>query len=135
MSGPAGLVVDRGNAYGGTVHHVHDGDTPYCLVHDTLAGFPLLLGCRLRGINAPELTDPGGPEVRDALWALIPPGTAVTVSDVTVGDRAGRIVCRVASVNAPDLSAWLLERGFAVRYSGVGPRPPVPWPPVPPASA
>ena len=134
MAEPLGLVIDRANAYGGTIHHWHDGDTAAVLVWDALLQARVLLDCRLRGINAPELTAAGGVEVRDAVWAAVPPDTAVTIRDVGPYPRPGHVTCTVSTPSIPDLSVWLLERGFAVRYSGVGPRPEVPWPPVPPAA-
>lgn len=134
MTGPATLAADRSNVYGGTVHHPHDADTIYCLLWDPLIQTFALTGVRLRGLQGPELRDPGGREVAAAVAGLASPGRPVEVTDVGPYPRPGHITGRL-TVAGVDIGGWLLERGYAVPWDGRGPKPVVPWPPVIPANA
>lgn len=132
--GRAGLAADRPNIYEGTVHHVHDGDTPFGLIWDPLMQVYVLLGCRVKGVQAPELTDPGGPEVRDALASLAPVGADMRVGNLGGYPRAGHVTVSVlVKVHQVwvDVGSWLLDLGYAVPWDGTGKRPTVPWPPAP----
>lgn len=127
---PPTLVADRGNSYGGTVHHVHDADTVVCSLWDSLVQVYVLVAVRLRGVQGPELADPGGQQVRAALAERLPVGATVMVGDVGPYPRPGHITATVGQ-GGVDMTGWLLERGYAVAWDGRGPKPAVPWPPVP----
>ena len=62
--------------YEATVIDNHDGDT---VTVDIDLGHRIRTtdAIRVRGINAPELSQPGGKEARDFLSALIPAGTRI----------------------------------------------------------
>lgn len=124
----AGLVADRGNVYAGTIHHIHDGDTALTLLWDPLLQVYVLVAVRLRGVQAPELSDPGGPEVRAAFADLAPAGTAVAVSDVGPYPRPGHVTGALR-IGGADVAGWLLEQRYAVPWNGRGAKPSVPWPP------
>ena len=123
-----GLVADRGNTYAGTVHHPWDGDTTYCLLWTPPIQTYVLVGVRVRGVQAPELHEDGGPEVAAAVAALGPVGAQVLVGQVGPYTRPGHVTGSVA-VGGVDVAGWLLERGYAVAWDGTGKRPVVPWPP------
>lgn len=120
-----------------TVVRVIDGDT---FLADVDLGFyvTVRMSCRLAGINAPEHNEPGGGEARTALATVLAKG-AVTVGSVRVDKYAGRfdaIVTVTEPLGRPDrqmwhVNQWLVEQGYAVPWSGVGPKPTVPWPPTP----
>jgi endonuclease YncB( thermonuclease family) len=132
---PLTLVADRLNLYAGTVHHVHDGDTVYCLLWSPLEQHYVLTGCRIRGVQAPELgKDPGAEEVRDFLKARLPVGEQVVVHDVGAYPRAAHITCSLTAADGTDITTWLLERGYAVAWNGQGKKPAVPWPPSTPGA-
>lgn len=127
-----------------TVITVTDGDTFTCAVD---LGFYITcrMACRLTGINAPEHNEPGGPEARTALAAILGRGP-VTVQSVKADKYAGRFDAHVV-VTEParhgpgatvwDVAAWMVGNGHAVWWDGTGPKPPVPWPPpeAPPPAA
>jgi endonuclease YncB( thermonuclease family) len=127
---PRTLAIDRKNLYSGTVHHVWDGDTVYLLLWSPPEQHYVLVGCRVRGTQAPELgKDPGAEQVRDFLAARLPVGEHVVVGDVGPYPRAGHITCSLSMADGTDLAGWLIERGYAVAWDGRGPKPVVPWPP------
>lgn len=128
MTGPVALVADRGNVYGGIVRQVHDGDTVLALFWNPLIQVYVQVAVRVRGVQAPELTDPGGPQVKTALSELIGPGESVQVTDVGPYPRPGHITGRLTAAGV-DIGGWLLARGYAVPWGGRGPKPIVPWPP------
>lgn len=111
-------------------HAYHDGDT--VLVEVDL-GFYMQarLSCRFAGINANELTEPGGPEAAAAVADLLAQGP-VTVQSTSVDKFAGRFdgIVVVAAADGPVVvNDWLVAHGLAVRWNGRGPKPKVPWPP------
>jgi endonuclease YncB( thermonuclease family) len=123
------VSVGASNAYAGTCYAVHDGDTIHVSVLDPLLSVPVILAVRIAGINAPELSEPGGIEVRDALRNLLTLGTVVTLTGVHADKYAGRVDARVVTAAGLDVAGWLLERGYAIAWNGVGTKPLVPWPP------
>lgn len=129
---PLTLAADRLNLYSGAVHHIHDADTVYCLAWSPIEQHYVLVGCRIRGVQGPELRDPGGPEVRDLLIARLPVGEHVVIHDVGPYPRAGHVTCSVTMADGTDVASWLLERRYAVAWDGRGAKPTVPWPPVQP---
>lgn len=112
---------------------VHDGDTLTALVN--LEAKPLLgvalwaeLPLRLAGCNARELALPGGPEARDHLAALLPVGTAVTVTVTGVDKFGGRMDARITLSDGTDLVTVLVADGWVALWNGTGPKPVPPWP-------
>lgn len=131
----AGLVVHAAavgslNSYAGTCTAVHDGDTVHVTVLDPLLSTPVILAVRVFGINAAELDEPGGPEGRDALTALLTPGRLVTLSLVRSDKYSGRVVASITTTNPVlNVAEWMVSQQLAVRWDGNGPKPTVPWPP------
>lgn len=88
--------------------------------------------CRLAGLVAPDHTQPGGAEALTALATILGRGP-VTIRSVRIdGNRCDAD----AYVVDPDggqlwVNGWLVAHGYAVLWDGTGPRPTVPWPPVP----
>ena len=74
---------------------------------------------RLRGINARELSQPGGKEARDHLTARLPVGTVVSVSAVEEDKYGGRFDAAV-EVDGHDLAAELVEQQWAAYWDGTG---------------
>jgi endonuclease YncB( thermonuclease family) len=126
------VAVGADNAYAGSVAEggVHDGDTVHVAVVDVLLSVPVVLAVRVAGINAPELSESGGFEARETLAELLPAGTVVTLRHVHPDKYAGRVVGQVVTALGVDVAPWMIGEGLAVPWSGVGPKPPVPWPPV-----
>jgi endonuclease YncB( thermonuclease family) len=123
------LAVGARNAYAGTSYGTtHDGDTCHISVVDPLLAVPVILPIRLLGINAPELSEPGGKEARLALSQLLPLGTVVTLTEVSP-DKYGRVIARITTASWVDAGDWMVAQGFAVAWDGTGKRPVVPWPP------
>ena len=89
--------------------HVWDGDT-------ILRGPDRI---RISGIDAPELSDPGGVESRDYLRAIVA-GYALACDDLG-RDRYGRRVGRCYLPGGEDIACLMIRAGHAVelpRYSG-----------------
>lgn len=78
---------------------------------------------RLRGIDAPEMEAACAQErrqaeaARDALRGLLD-GGRVAIFNIGPDKYAGRVVADVASARVANISAALLEGGFARRYDG-----------------
>lgn len=125
---PRTLAVDKANRYGGTVHHHHDGDTVYVTTWDPIIQTYVIVGVRVRGVQAPELSQAGGREVAAAVAAQWPPGTAAVWTDAGPYPRPGHVAATLALAGT-DVATWLLDRGYAVPDTGAGTRPVVPWPP------
>lgn len=123
------VAVGADNAYAGTAYAVHDGDTVHVSVVDPLLSTPVILAVRVAGINAAELSEPGGPEARDAVDGLLPLGAVVTLRHVRPDKYAGRVVAQVVTGLGVDVGPWLIAQGLAVAWNGAGPKPSVPWPP------
>jgi endonuclease YncB( thermonuclease family) len=126
-----GLTADKANRYSGAVHHPWDGDTCYCELWCPPIQMYVIVGVRIRGINAPELHAPGGQQVADYVAQILPKGAAVAVSEVGPYPRPGHVTGSITTADHVDMATRLLGLGYAVPYDGVGPRPPVPWPPAP----
>jgi len=116
--------------YRATVVKVTDGDS---LKLNVDLGFDTwhVGAFRLLGIAARELDQPGGPEARDHLAELLPPGAAVTIQSVKVDKYGGRYDCKVTLKDGTDLGAGLVATGWAAAWSGRGPQPAPVWPVVP----
>lgn len=129
---PRTLAADHLNHYSATVHHIHDADTLYCLVWDPIMTMYALVGVRVRWVQCPELSEPGGVDTRAALVERAPVNSTVLLGEVGPYSRPGHIVASVTLQDGTDLATWLLDRGYAVRWDGRGARPVVPWPPATP---
>lgn len=53
----------------------------------------------------------------------------VTLRHLHPDKFAGRVDAQIITGAGVDVGPWLIARGFAVAWSGVGPKPSVPWPP------
>lgn len=93
----------------GRVTSVPDGDTLW-VVPDA-GGKPQKL--RLLGIDAPEICQPGGPEARDALQALV--GRQKVEVEVQRNDDYGRGLARLR-VGGSDVGATLVRQGKVWSY-------------------
>jgi len=93
----------------------YDGDTP--VVHRGSKPGEVIHGehVRVEGINAPELSQPGGKEARDYATSICPPGTLVTLT-ASRKDKYGRFLARVILPDGSDFSARMIESGHAVAY-------------------
>lgn len=124
---------------------IHDGDTVTvdidtgCYVHRKPADLGLHLWVaanhlhvhqplRLAGLNAIELDQPGGPDARDHLAALMPVGSQVTVTTWLDGtDKYGRILGAL-NYAGTDINQRMVDDGYAAAWNGRGPKPTPPWP-------
>ena len=114
-----------GRRFHAVVERCHDGDT--CRV--SLPGLPdvfATMGVRLRGIDAAELRGAQCPlekclavDARDALIKMVV-GRNATLDDCAP-DKYFRLLCDV-SVDGADVGSQLLRGGYAVRYTGRGPK-------------
>jgi len=101
---------------------VIDGDTLEAQVH-VWPGMTITTRVRLRGIDAPELRARCGREqlaaqaARDALAKLVADGR-LFVSQIGPDKYGGRVVAAVATAQAGDVSAALLQAGLVRRYGG-----------------
>lgn len=113
-----GLVVENPDYPGGW----HDGDT--CLV-DCDLGFGFFLNalnwdrkkiwsCRVYGINAIELKDPGGPEAAAYARSLCPAGTRVRVTSMSWDKYGGRFDGTITLPDGRDFGALMIASGYAV---------------------
>lgn len=109
------------------VDYVHDGDTVMGRLdlgfHVTMAA-----ACRLAGINAIELAQPGGTEARDYLASLIPAGARLSVSSVKADKYEGRFDGLLWLPSGATASQQMIDTGYAVAWNGQGKKPVPPWP-------
>jgi len=104
------------------VLRVIDGDTFEARVH-VWPGLDITTKVRLRGIDAPELRARCPAErtkaeaARDALVAILAEG-AVGVSGVTLDKYGGRVVADAKTRSIANVSAELLDHGYARAYRG-----------------
>lgn len=104
------------------VMRVLDGDTFEARVR-IWPGMEVTTRVRLRGIDAPEMHARCDGErtkavaARDALTKIMNEG-AVGISRIGQDKYGGRVDADVSTARTPDVSAALLERGVARRYSG-----------------
>lgn len=100
--------------FAAVVTRVTDGDTI------RVATAAALYTIRLRGIDAPELAQPYGPDARDAAAALTIGKPIIIIPKET--DRYGRIVATVQLPDASTLNDRLLDAGLAWWYRHYEPR-------------
>jgi endonuclease YncB( thermonuclease family) len=113
--------------YAALVAHVHDGDT---VDLDADLGFDTrhFGSFRLLGCNARELAQPGGPEARDHLAALLPPGVKVIAQSVKPDKFGGRYDAAITLPDGTDLVTQLIADQWAAAWDGTGTKPVPPWP-------
>lgn len=87
---------------------------------------------RLLGCNAREKEMPGGPEARDHLAALLPPGTRIVLVTTDDDKFAPRWDCGVIYADplgqSRDLVVDLVADNWAAPWNGRGTKPVPPWP-------
>jgi endonuclease YncB( thermonuclease family) len=116
------IALDSPLAYPAEVLRVIDGDTFEARVH-VWPGLDVTTKIRLRNIDAPELHARCADELakaqaaRMALETMLAAG-AVTVSRVGIDKYGGRVDALVTARDTPDVSAALLNGGFARSYDG-----------------
>lgn len=110
-----------------TVVRVVDGDSVE-LAADL--GWRLTIGvsARLYGVNAQEHNLPGGKEATAHLAGLIPPGTQVMLTSVSIDKYGGRTDARLVRADGVDVAARMVTDGYAAVWDGKGPKPVPPWP-------
>jgi endonuclease YncB( thermonuclease family) len=115
-------VVARSDAYPADVIRVIDGDTFEARVR-VWPGLDVETKVRLRNIDAPELHAHCADELakaqaaRTALQTMLSAG-GVTISRVGIDKYGGRVDATVATRETADVSAALLNGGFARSYGG-----------------
>jgi endonuclease YncB( thermonuclease family) len=120
-SAPADMPAGR-MAHPAEVLRVLDGDTFEARVQ-LWPGLEITTRVRLRGIDAPELKARCGEErdkaeaARDALRALLDQGD-VGISHVGLDKYGGRVLAKASTRTTPDVSAALLDAGWARGYAG-----------------
>jgi endonuclease YncB( thermonuclease family) len=102
---------------------VIDGDTFEARVR-VWPGIEITTKIRLRGIDAPEFTNPRcqeerrkGLAARDALQAVLGEGD-VRVSAIALDKYGGRVLANVSTRATPDVATALLDAGHVRSYAG-----------------
>lgn len=128
----SGQPVPAPYVYNAEVVSVHDGDTIDAIVD---FGFFMYLGnsehpipVRILGINARELSEPGGKEARDNLVKMLPVGTKIVLKSAKPDKYAPRWDATISTKEISDLPQWLIDNQWAASYSGSGPKNIPPWP-------
>lgn len=114
--------------YTAVILSVHDGDTVRA---DVDLGFDTWLrgqSFRLLGCNARELAEPGGPEARDNLAAILAHQPGITLTSVKPDKFGGRWDCVITLDDGTDLVSLLIATGWAAPWNGRGMKPLPPWP-------
>lgn len=118
--------------YNATVVANHDADTVTVdIVAGPLADATLRVPIRVLGINARELSQPGGKEARDYVTSILPTGTKVVLTTASADKYAPRVDAAISfeyQGAVVDLGALLVSEQWAAAYSGSGPMPVPPWP-------
>lgn len=113
--------------YRATVLSVHDGDSLKLAVD---VGFNVTYNvtCRLNGINARELAEPGGQEAAEHLAALCPFSSTVLFRSLGADKYGGRWLGVLTLLDGRDVATTMIRDGYAAPWDGRGPRPLPPWP-------
>lgn len=109
------------HVYDAKVLSVHDGDTGTFQI-DLGLRVSVTTPVRLNGINAPELSEPGGKPSRDHLIWLTRSGQVVLKTYKDPTDKYGRWLADVF-VGGVNLCQQMIADGFAVAWDGTGPKP------------
>src|SRR3954447_19960311 len=104
----------------------HDGDTFRCIVE-----LPFYLraemDCRIAGINAIEINEPGGEEARDFLDSILYSVTRISLQSLKPDKYSGRfdgvVTVDEENVGRYDLASYLIQNRYAVPWDGKGPKP------------
>lgn len=119
---PLSRRIDPGVAYPAEVVRIIDGDTFAARVR-VWPGLDVDTKVRLRGIDAAELHARCAEELdkaqtaRTALETILGEG-GVTISQVGIDKYGGRVDAAVATSNTADVSAAMLNGGYARSYDG-----------------
>lgn len=109
--------------YAAKILSVHDGDTCTALVD---LGFRISqeMPLRLNGINAPELSQPGGKEARDHLRAMIDGKSVVILTAKDKKEKYGRYLATifVGGDRSKSVNDKMIDAYHAKPYDGTGPR-------------
>lgn len=118
--------------YNATVVSVHDGDSVNVIIDrgmfDYAGSTEHPVPVRLVGMNARELSEPGGPEAAAYLTSLLPAGTKIVLTTLRPDKFAPRWDAYVTTETIPDLAAHLIDNDWAAAWDGNGTRPKPPWP-------
>jgi endonuclease YncB( thermonuclease family) len=111
---------------------VHDGDSVNVRVDWGFRRYDEPIPIRLLGCAARELADPGGPEARDNLTAILPAGTPLLLKTAKPDKFSPRwdaaVYYRDITGLTVDLVAQLIATGWAVPWNGTGAQPKPAWP-------
>lgn len=116
--------IDIAHAWDGVVVRVVDGDTLIVAPKDAKQPELLRISVRLYGIDAPELSQPGGKESKAALERLARQGAAVDIIPVEADryDRAvGVVMFNGVSLNIEQIrngQAWVYDKYCKARFCG-----------------
>ena len=106
---------------------VHDGDNAAVEVDMGFDEYKRV-SVRLLGLNAIELSKPGGVEARDNLASILPPGMLIGLRSVQWDKFGGRVDGYITLPGGADLGALLIQTGWAVPWDGRGKAPIPAWP-------
>lgn len=107
---PAELPVTYG-PFRAVVDRCHDGDT-FLALFDLGCDKYAPIWVRVFGVNAPELSKPGGPEARDFLSGLLPRDKPCVIE--SRGWSFDRLVGSVQLADGTDVADALVDSGHAV---------------------
>ena len=113
--------------YRAVVEKVLDGDSVRVSAD---LGFSVSISiiARLTGLNARELSQPGGKEARTELTRLLPPGTVVVLQSVAHDKYSGRCAAYLIKPGeTTTINDQLIADGWAAPWNGKGPRPLPDW--------
>jgi endonuclease YncB( thermonuclease family) len=102
---------------------VHDGDT-MTLVLDLGFDLTLKAHCRMKGINAPELSTTAGQDSRRFALTLAKPGDLVHTTSYGWDKYGGRYDGTVQLPDGRDFATVMLQAGMAVPFMVGEPREP-----------
>jgi micrococcal nuclease len=112
--------------YNAVVVRIVDGDT---VILDVDLGFYMYvrMSCRLSGINCLEMNEPGGSQAKTYLAGILPIASKVLVHSIKPDKYAGRFD-GIIVYNGMNINENLVISGYAVPWTGSGPRPVPTWP-------
>ena len=106
---------------------VHDGDNATVEVDMGFDEYKRV-SVRLLGMNAIELSQPGGKEARDNLATILPAGTQIALHSVQWDKFGGRVDGHITLPDGTDLTTLLIRTGWAAPWDGTGKAPVPAWP-------
>lgn len=126
------MTVPAPYIFNATVVYVRDGDTVNMVIDrgmwDYCGSFDHPTPIRIYGVNAREISQPGGPEARDHLTGLMPVGLRVVLTSMKPDKFAPRWDAIIETPTVPDVGALLVSQQWASPYYGTGPKVTPPWP-------